>query len=93
MLSEFELEMPGDLQESLACLPGATPLGGGTNLLVDLRARREESKRLVWLGNIDAFREIKIDAQQVSIGGGTTLSDIIHCPAMAEAAPSLFLLA
>ena len=90
MLSEFELEMPGDLQESLACLPGATPLGGGTNLLVDLRARREESKRLVWLGNIDAFREIKIAAQQVSIGGGTTLSDIIHCPAMAEAAPSLF---
>ena len=90
MLSECELDMPGDLQESLACLPGATPLGGGTNLLVDLRARREESKRLVWLGNIDAFREIKIDAQQVSIGGGTTLSDIIHCPAMAEAAPSLF---
>lgn len=89
MLSEFKLEMPGDLQESLACLPGATPLAGGTDLLVDLRARREKSKRLVWLGNIDAFREIKIDAQQVAIGGGTTLSNIIHSPAMAEAAPSL----
>ena len=90
MLSEFDLEVPGDLQESLSSLPHATPLGGGTNLLVDLRARREKSKRLVWLGNIHAFREIKINAQQVSIGGGTTLSDILHIPAMAEAAPSLF---
>ena len=90
MLSEFDLEMPSDLQASLSSLPYATPLGGGTNLLVDLRARREKSKRLVWLGNIQAFREIKINAQQVSIGGGTTLSDILHSPAMAEAAPSLF---
>ncbi len=90
MLSEFDLEVPGDLQESLSSLPHATPLGGGTNLLVDLRARREKSKRLVWLGNIHAFREIKINAQQVAIGGGTTLSDILHIPAMAEAAPSLF---
>ena len=89
MLSEFELEMPDTLQESLACLPGATPLGGGTNLLVDLRARREKSKRLVWLGNIDAFREIKIDGQEIVIGGGTTLSDIILNPAMVKAAPSL----
>ena len=84
MLSEFDLEVPGDLQESLSFLPHATPLAGGTNLLVDLRARREKSKRLVWLGNIHAFRQIKIYAQQVSIGGGTTLSDILHIPAMAD---------
>ena len=88
-LSEFELEMPNDLQETLAFLPGATPLGGGTDLLVGLRARREKSKRLVWLGNIHAFREIKIDAKQVAIGGGTTISDILHSPDMAKVAPSL----
>ena len=46
MMRELELEMPGDLQESLACLPEATPLAGGTNLLVDIRADREQSKRL-----------------------------------------------
>ena len=50
MLRDFELDMPADLQETLACLPGGTPLAGGTNLLVDLRARRESAERLVWLG-------------------------------------------
>ena len=89
MMRELELEMPGDLQESLACLPEATPLAGGTNLLVDIRADREQSKRLVWLGNIATFREIKIQAQQVVIGGGTTVSDLLRCPAMAVSAPSL----
>ncbi len=89
MLREFELDLPGDLQETLTRLPGGTPLAGGTNLLVDLRARREEAKRLVWLGNIEAFRDIKIDKAHVAIGGGTTVGDILRNSAMIDAAPSL----
>lgn len=89
MLREFELDMPGDLQETLAALPGGKPLAGGTNLLVDLRARREDAKRLIWLGNIAAFRDIKINDARVVIGGGTTVGDILRTPAMAAAAPSL----
>lgn len=89
MLPEFELELPGDLQETLAALPGGKPLAGGTNLLVDLRARREDAKRLIWLGNITAFRDIKINDGRVVIGGGTTVGDILRTPAMATAAPSL----
>mgnify|MGYP001168035182 CR=1 FL=1 len=88
-MREFELEIPDDLQGSLACLPDATPLAGGTNLLVDIRAHREKSKRLVWLGNIDTFRDIKIQAHQVAIGAGTTISDILRCSEMKVSAPSL----
>lgn len=91
MLSDFELELPGGLRETLACLAqtGATPLAGGTNLLVDLRARRAGAERLVWLGNIEAFGDIRIDGKQVAIGGGTTVGDILRDPAMPAAAPSL----
>ncbi len=89
MLREFELDMPGNLQETLARLPGGTLLAGGTNLLVDLRARREDAERLIWLGNIDGFRDIKIEDGRVIIGGGTTIGDLLRNPAMAEAAPSL----
>ncbi len=89
MLREFELDRPKDLQETLACLPGGTPLAGGTNLLVDLRARRESADRLVWLGNIDAFRNIKIEDGRVNIGGGTTVGDILRHADLPTAAPSL----
>ena len=89
MLRDFELEMPANLQETLSSLPGGTPLAGGTNLLVDLRSRREAADRLIWLGNIDNFRDIKIEDEQVTIGGGTTVGDIFRHPKMETAAPSL----
>ncbi len=89
MLREFELELPGDLQETLAQLPNGTPLAGGTNLLVDMRARREKAERLIWLGNIENFRDIKIDGDHVSICGGTTVGDVLRDKRLAKAAPSL----
>lgn len=89
MLREFELDMPGSLQETLARLPDGTPLAGGTNLLVDLRARREQADRLVWLGNIEDFRDIRIVDGRVTIGGGTTVGDILRHGDMEQAAPSL----
>lgn len=89
MLCEFELDLPKDLSEALAHLPGATPLAGGTNLLVDMRARRENAERLVWLGNLDMLRAIRHDGGRVVIGGRTTVGDILRDAAMAQAAPSL----
>lgn len=89
MLREFELDMPGSLQEVLERLPGGTPLAGGTNLLVDLRARREQADRLVWLGKIESFRDIGIADDRVTIGGGTTVGDILRHGEMERAAPAL----
>jgi len=96
MLAEFDLVMPGDLAQALDILAGegggdagTLPLAGGTNLVVDLRAKRVSADRLVGLGRIDALRGIARRNDRIAIGGGTTLSDILRDPGMAEAAPSL----
>ena len=95
MLANFDLTTPASLDEALETLadagggPGATPLAGGTNMLVDIRARRENPARLVWLGKIAALRGIRIAEGRVSLGGGTTMSDILRHPSMADCAPSL----
>lgn len=96
MLAEFDLVMPGDLAEALDILagegagdPGTLPLAGGTNLIVDLRARRVSADKLVGLGRIGALRGITRRNGRIAIGGGTTLSDLLRDPGMADAAPSL----
>ena len=96
MLAEFDLVMPGDLAEALDILAadgggdaGTLPLAGGTNLVVDLRARRLSADKLVGLGRIAALRRIERRNGRIAIGGGTTLSDLLRDPGMAEAAPSL----
>ncbi len=99
MFAEFDLVMPGDLDEALDILAeasgdgdgdaGILPLAGGTNLVVDLRARRIRADKLVGLGRIAALRGIERSNGRVTIGAGTTLSDILRDPGMAEAAPSL----
>jgi len=97
MFAEFDLVMPGDLDEALDILAEASgdggsevlPLAGGTNLVVDLRARRVTTDKLVGLGRIGALRGIERSNGRVAIGAGTTLSDILRDPGMAAAAPSL----
>jgi CO/xanthine dehydrogenase FAD-binding subunit len=101
MLAEFDLAIPTDLGQALHTLAedwrsGAeenghetAPLAGGTNLLVDIRARRATPARLVALGQLDELRGIAVDNGRVTLGGRTTLSDILRDPRMAEHAPSL----
>ncbi len=97
MLADFDLVIPADLSQALQILSeGATrnghdamPLAGGTNLLVDIRARRAAPKCLIALGKLDELRGITIDNGCVTVGGRTTLSDILRDPSMAEHAPSL----
>jgi CO/xanthine dehydrogenase FAD-binding subunit len=97
MFAEFDLVMPGDLDEALDILAEAggdggaavLPLAGGTNLVVDLRARVVRADTLVGIGRLAALRGIERRNGRVAIGGGTTLSDILRDPGMAEAAPSL----
>jgi carbon-monoxide dehydrogenase medium subunit len=90
MLPDFELIEPRSLDEALDALAGGgTPLAGGTNLLVDLRARRESADRLVSLGRVDALRGIARENGQVRIGAGTTVADLLRDPLVAEEAPGL----
>ncbi len=98
MLQDFELEIPKSLNEALEALAdrssdgadgGTMPLAGGTNLLVDIRARNRLPRCLVALGNIPELRRIDRANGRVTIGSATTLSDVLGDAAMAQAAPSL----
>jgi carbon-monoxide dehydrogenase medium subunit len=93
MYADFELVIPETLDAALAALAegnGETrALAGGTNMIVDLRARRATPARLVGLGKIEALRGIRIADGRVTLGARTTMSEILHHPGLAEQAPSL----
>ena len=94
MYAPFELEMPSDLAGALDALAAAggsktVALAGGTNLVVDLRAKRERPDRVVGLGKVGELRGMEFGTERIAIGGGTTVTDLLRSPAIAEAAPSL----
>ena len=74
MYADFDLVIPETLDEALEALAeangagGPQPLAGGTNMIVDLRARRVTPERLVALGKLDALRGIRIDGGRVRMG-------------------------
>lgn len=92
MLAEFDLVVPGDLDETLDLVAGGEgvmALAGGTNLVVDLRAGRLAPATLVGLGRIPGLRRIERRDGRVAIGAGTTITDLLSDPEMAADAPSL----
>ena len=94
MYAPFDLEMPSDLAGALNALAGAersnaAALAGGTNLIVDVRAKRERPDRLVGLGRVGELRGMEFGAGRITIGGGTTVTDLLQSHEIAQAAPSL----
>ena len=94
MYAPFELEMPGDLAGALNALAAGgdsktIPIAGGTNLIVDMRARRERPDRVIGLGAVGELRGMEFGPDRISIGGGTTVTDLLESAEIAEAAPSL----
>ena len=67
----------------------ALPLAGGTNLLVDLRAKRAAADRLVSLADIAELQGAARNDGHVTIGACTTLSDLLRDPIVVEEAPAL----
>ena len=94
MYAPFELEMPSNLDGVLSALAAAehsktVALAGGTNLIVDMRAKRERPERVVELGKVGELRGMDFGVDRITIGGGTTVTDLLTSPEIAEAAPSL----
>ena len=94
MYAPFELDIPTNLDGALAALAngdGETvlPIAGGTNLIVDIRAKRERPDRMVGLGEVDELLGMEFGPQRISIGGRTTVSDLLRSPEIAGEAPSL----
>ena len=91
MLPEFELLHPETLPEALAMLAGVDvmPIAGGTNVLVDLRAGKHRPRALVDVARLPGLRGIQRDNGHLVIGGGTTISDLLFDPLVAQHAPAL----
>lgn len=92
MLGEFDLHIPERLDEALALLAGGdapVPLAGGTNLLVDMRAGAVRPGQVLSLARLDALRWIEEHGERIAIGGGTTVSDILHDERIAAHGASL----
>ena len=94
MYAPFELDIPTDLNGALAALAngdGETvlPIAGGTNLIVDIRAKRERPDRMVGLGEVDELLGMEFGPERISIGGRTTVSDLLRSPEIAREAPAL----
>ncbi len=95
MYAEFDLHVPEDLDGALAMLAesdgqgGILPLAGGTNMIVDLRARTVAPSALVSIGKVPGMRGIEIAGGRVRMGGRTTVSDMLRHAELGAIAPSL----
>lgn len=87
MLPAFDLLRPCTLPEALDMLadrPDVMPLAGGTNLIVDLRDRRVRPKVVMDISRLRELRGIRAGADQIVVGGGTIMTQLLMHPLIAE---------
>ncbi len=94
MYAQFDLKTPDALDEVLNALASSknedtVPLGGGTNVLIDLRARNIAPKHLISLKKIPSLRGIREESGRVVVGATTTVSDLLRHPDMARLGSSI----
>ena len=93
MQSEIDLFRPETLQEALALLsehaPSGKPLAGGTNLVVEMRVGHHQGKSMVDLTRLQELRGIHAQNGHIVIGGGTTVSELLSNPLIADHATPL----
>jgi len=95
MYAHFDLLTPTNMDEALGALAGdrvkndIMPLAGGTNLIVDIRARGTAPGTLMSIAQLSDLRGISIADGRVTLGGATTVSDILRHPDMPTAAAAL----
>ncbi len=95
MYAEFDLLTPAAVGKALDELEkienehDCMPLGGGTNLIVDLRARNVAPNVLLSVGRLAGLRDIEIKDGRVSMGGSVTVSEILRHPERSRFGPAL----
>ena len=92
-VAEYDLIAPPTLHaalEALAAEPGRlTPIAGGTELMVALAAGHLSQKRLISINHLRELRFITTTPDAVTIGSGTTYTDIRRHPVLAADFPLL----
>jgi 4-hydroxybenzoyl-CoA reductase subunit beta len=95
-LSEFQLVRPATLDELLQARkhhPDGQLLGGGTDLLVNIRRGIVAPPILIDISNVEELRAIRADEHAIEIGAAVTLAElaahaqvVMHYPVLAQAA-------
>jgi 4-hydroxybenzoyl-CoA reductase subunit beta len=95
-LPAFQLVRPATLDEVLqarAHHPGGHILGGGTDLLVNIRRGIVAPATLIDINNVEELRVLRADEQAIEIGAAVTLAELAahpqvvrHYPVLAQAA-------
>ena len=89
-LPDLELLRPATLDEVLkarAAHPDSRPLGGGTDLIVNIRRGIVAPPVLIDMNGVDELRTIRADATGLEIGASVTLADLAEHPAVTELYP------
>src|ERR1035437_567420 len=89
---EYTLIAPPTLSaalESLAQNPTLTPIAGGTELMVALSAGRLSQKNLLSINHLKELRFIEVTPEAITIGSGTTFTDIRKHDVIASEFPLL----
>lgn len=91
-LPEFNFHKPATLREALDLLnrePGAVPMAGGTDLLVEIKKGLRAHSDIVSLGAVGELKEIRADKDYLYIGACATHSSVMESPLVAEFAGAL----
>jgi CO/xanthine dehydrogenase FAD-binding subunit len=91
-VAEYDLIQPTSLTEALQALasdPTYTPIAGGTEIMVALSAGRLPQKHLLSIFHIRELRFITSTPTEITIGSGTTFTDIRRSAAIATDFPLL----
>jgi CO/xanthine dehydrogenase FAD-binding subunit len=78
--AQYDLVSPGSLAtalDMLACDPGKwLPIAGATEIMVLYSAGKLTQRNLINLWNLPELREIRVDKENIVIGGGCTFAQI-----------------
>ncbi len=87
-MREFDLVIPKSLPDALDALAAndviVQPLAGGTDMIVNIRARVAQPNVLVSLNDIAELREIRRDNGTIVVGGGARIADFLKHPLLIE---------
>jgi 4-hydroxybenzoyl-CoA reductase subunit beta len=85
-LPEFQLAQPRTISEAIAAVrsrPDGRFVGGGTDLLVNMRRGISRAGLLVDLSGIDELGEIRSDEGGITVGAGVSIAALARNPAIA----------
>jgi CO/xanthine dehydrogenase FAD-binding subunit len=87
-MREFDLLQPQNLADALDALAqnnaATRPLAGGTDMIVDIRAKRAQPDVLVALQNVNELRGVARANGHLRIGASTTIAEFLKNPLLTQ---------